>query len=481
MTNSRNEPENWASLSPKEKTATILELAKYNFYFFHCLLASEGIEAVEGEFKTGKHIEESCYRLQNTPRSATLAFRGASKSVTLRSFMMWQLYRANRPFEEYSYFSYKQGLAEYHTKKTKTYIANCSCFAGFKSLTDAESILRYQTPAGGIWECSPEGILAFKRGLHKDGVALDDILTDTRTRLDLSQIEKVGRIFHNEVVRIPKKGAWMHLVGTPQDTSDLFYQLKDNPRYCFAEYPAEKTINGKRIATWPEVYDLEELDKIKSDGTDRSYQKEMLLLPVRSEDSYFTREEIEELIDPNLKNLKPGGKPKDYGLEGVEVYGAMDLGKKRHPSHLAVFTKRPVGGGWRYEQIVSRWFDSVQYIDQLEWAKAAVESFGMIRLKYDNTRAEFEALDEMKEVPRQMEAVTMTKAGNFAAASALDRVVNRKEIRFLPDDRQLRQICVVDNDLKAPETSEGHGDAFFSCALAIQAATEETPKMSIIF
>ena len=466
--------------------ATIEERARKSFPVFHLLLASQGIRAVEGDFQTGDHIEEFCRRLQNNPETVTMAFRNASKSVTLRSFIMWQLFRSERAYEEISYFSYKQDFAGYHLNKAKRYIEHCDCFKEFKSLTEAESILRYETPAGNTWECYPEGILAFKRGLHRDGVVLDDILRDATVSLDLSQIEKITRIVREEVLSIPKKGGWLHLAGTPQDETDIFGQLKHEPTFDYAEYPAEITRNGERIATWPEVFPIEELDKRKSKVGGRAYQKEYLLIPVRSTKAYFTREDIETLIDPDLKNLKPGGKQKDYGLEDVEVYGGMDLGKKRHPSHLTLFAKRegkdkdgnPVN---RYEQIVSRWFDGVQYIDQLAWAKAATESFGVIRLKYDNTRAEFEALDEMKEVPRAMEAVTMTRAGNFQAASALSRVVEKGEIRFLDDDRQLRQICIVDNDLKAPETAEGHGDAFFSNSLAIQAATEETPKMSIIF
>ena len=481
MTNSRNEPGSWASLSPKEKTETILELAKYNFYLFHCLLASEGIKAVEGDFQTGEHIKDFCNRLQNNLQTATEAFRNASKSVTLRSFILWTLYKSERAYEEYSYFSYRQDFGGYHLSKAKKYLENCRCFQGYKSLTDAESILRYKTPTGGVWECYPEGITAFKRGLHRDGVMLDDILRDPTSRLDLSQIEKISKIVREEVLSIPKKGGWIHLAGTPQDETDIFGELAKNDEFDYAEYPAERNINGERIATWPEVFDLKTLDSRKAKIGAKAYAKEYLLQPVRSADSYFNREEIEALTDYELKNHKPGGTPSDYGLEGVEVYAGLDLGKKRHPSHLSVWAKREAGDSWRYEQVCSRWFDQVDYIRQLAWVKQAIESFGIIRLRYDNTRAEFESLDEMGEIPREMEPVVMTRAGNFQAAAALDRVVSSGTARFINDERQLRQLCIVDNDLKAPETVDGHADCFFSGALAIQAATEEQTPMSIIF
>jgi len=47
-------------------------------------------------------------------------------------------------------------------------------------------------------------------------------------------------------------------------------------------------------------------------------------------------------------------------------------------------------------------------------------------------------------------------------------------LRLLKDERQTQQIISVNNDLKAPVTPMGHGDAFFSIAMAVQAAWETT-------
>jgi hypothetical protein len=62
-------------------------------------------------------------------------------------------------------------------------------------------------------------------------------------------------------------------------------------------------------------------------------------------------------------------------------------------------------------------------------------------------------------------------------ATELDKAITNKQIELLDDDRQRRQILTVDCDLQAPETSEGHGDAFFSLCLAILAWTEGEPKI----
>ena len=43
---------------------------------------------------------------------------------------------------------------------------------------------------------------------------------------------------------------------------------------------------------------------------------------------------------------------------------------------------------------------------------------------------------------------------------------------MIKDERQKQQILSVSNELKAPDTPLGHGDAFFSIAMALQAAHE---------
>ena len=159
-----------------------------DFYQFHTRIAAVGIRAVEGGFETGWHIKDICERLQNNLATATEAFRESSKSVTIRSYLMFLLYNCDQSFAEYSYFSYKKDLAGYHLHKAKNYIKFCPFFNEFESISDADTILKYRTPKGNIWECQPEGILAFKRGIHRDGLFLDDILKDPLLKLDLGII-----------------------------------------------------------------------------------------------------------------------------------------------------------------------------------------------------------------------------------------------------------------------------------------------------
>lgn len=521
------------ALAPAQEL--ISRKAKADFVYFHKHIASIGISRVERGFKWGWHIGDLCNRLQRFQYTSTEAARMFSKSVTIRSYMMWQLFKVAKGFTEWDYFSYIQTLAGIHIKKIKQYIDACpEYFERYQSLSDAETLMRYKAPNGGQFECKPQGILGFKRGIHDDGLILDDILRDPTHALELTVIEKITRIFQEEIISIPRELAPMHLVGTSQDASDIFHILRDNLEFDTAQYPAEVMRDGKMVAMWPEVFPLKRLEKVKSKmQRKRVYDKEYLLMPVRMGESFFMPDEL--LVQG--KSLKPGRTPLDYGIAQYDVVAGADIGKKRHPSHLSVLMVIPleqpeeeegpvkrelipleesddlyayigdpkgrmraglykrhpednmpddyivskVGKKYRLKQILSKWFDHEDYTEQLEYFKLAIRSFGISKMIIDNTRAEFDALDELGMVPREIELATMTARRNREMASILDQAVNSQSIEFVEDDRQVNQICVVDNNLKAPETELGHGDSFFANALAVQAAEQGQPEPGMVF
>ena len=57
-------------------------------------------------------------------------------------------------------------------------------------------------------------------------------------------------------------------------------------------------------------------------------------------------------------------------------------------------------------------------------------------------------------------------------AQIFEQYVHDKRVKLLKNERQTQQILSVNNELKAPDTPMGHGDAFFSIAMALQAAHE---------
>ena len=124
--------------------------------------------------------------------------------------------------------------------------------------------------------------------------------------------------------------------------------------------------------------------------------------------------------------------------------------------------------------------DGWDYTKQLEVCQWFAENYNMQTLNYDDTRAEFEGFKERGELPSEMNGIVFTLKKKFEMAAKFEKRVRDKKIVLLPDDRQRRQILNVDNDLKSMETSEGHGDSFWSNAMAMDAAEASMVNIRIL-
>jgi len=146
--------------------------------------------------------------------------------------------------------------------------------------------------------------------------------------------------------------------------------------------------------------------------------------------------------------------------------GGFDIGKKAHPSHLVVLEYNPETR--KYVQVHGKWMDNWNYVDQLDYLQQICDVFDLYVLYYDNTRGEFESFGEAGDLPAPMEPVVFSLKSKFSMATNLDKALSNEEIVFLPETRQRSQILMVNNDLQAPETAEGHGDSFFSMCMALK-------------
>jgi len=436
----------------------------------------DSLELIDGRFVPGRHIDQWCTRLQERQKTGTISARKHSKSTTFYGFVAWQLFRMlyapEAPtFEELLYMSYSTDLSQYHLKKVKRYVEANPWFKPLVSLTDAESILHYRTPeVAGTSErrevlIEPAGVMTFKRGRHPHGVLCDDILRDPEVRLDLTQIEKITRIFLEEIVSMPQEGGFLHIAGTPQDKEDLFKALKEMESFDVAEYPAVIDFERQEVL-WPEMFPYERLIEIRDKEVGKkAFLKEYQCRPVREVSSYFEEAELDTVIDSSLQPLEIG-----MATPGAAYVIGLDLGKKTHPSHLAFFEDT----GTELVQRLSRWFDRTDYTEQVEVVKALDALYTLSGFCYDDTRAELEGFKERRELPRCALGVPMTAKAKFECAAMFGRRVRQKTIRLLPDPRQRRQLLSVDDNLDAPDTAEGHGDSFFSIMLACKAAELQT-------
>ena len=149
-------------------------------------------------------------------------------------------------------------------------------------------------------------------------------------------------------------------------------------------------------------------------------------------------------------------------LDGTwEVIG---FGKKRHPSHLVLF--RQVGS--KFEQIHQSWLDGWSFSDQIEYLNEVAKNFKITKGYIDNTRGELED----RGLDRAWYPMHFTSKSKNTMAQIFEQYDHSNSLSLIKDERQRQQILSVNNELKAPETPLGHGDAFFSIAMALQAAYE---------
>ena len=417
------------------------------------------VKQVDGKFVPGDHLLDMATMLQVYSKTSFVAPRFHIKTTLMLGYIAWKLYRLEREYNEWLFLGYRKDLAAYHLKRLKRYIRAIPEFIVYEDLTHADSILHYKYK-GREFICEPEGVFTANRGRHPNGMIVDDILKDPETKLDISQLKKIEQLFLEEFEQMPKEEC--HVVGTPQDKNDIFAKLEKMPTYyCMRWKAVENWKTGKTL--WPEMYDMAYMHQKKLDIGDKAFNKEYQCAPVRGEDMYFTDTEIDYIVYPRLRNRSIYEEPKLHEY----CYGGLDIGKKRHPSHLCIFGKDRFG---RLVQLVSYWMDGTDYKDQVKVCNEICENFKVHRLYYDDTRAELEGFRECGELAPQMKGITFGNKNKHAMATGFEKKVKNNAVLLLDDSRQTRQILNCDNDLKSMETDEGHGDSFWSVAMAINAA-----------
>lgn len=444
-----------------------------SFLIFFFKWFATAVRRVEGKFRPGKHLIEWCSAIQANPKTLLVSARKHLKTTVALGYVAWMMWKAlyheKRPYDEWLFMAYKEDLAEYQLKRLNRYIeALPELFGDAQKLTDAETILRYGYQ-GREFICEPAGILAFKRGRAPRGLICDDILKDPQNpKMSIGMLEMIERIFLEEVESLSKEE--LHIFGTPQDESDIFSKIEAKQEYWHGRYDAMQN-EAKRIALWPEEWPFERLEAKRLSIGEKAFNKEYRCRPVRSEDCFLKPGDLDAIIYGRLKNYSCEKPP----ILREMTFAGFDIGKKSHPSHLCILAEsrrgfRKDSGNFenRLVQVHSKWMDGWSYNDQLDYLQFAINKFKVAKLFYDNTRGEFEAYQERGELPPEMEPFIFSRSSKGEIATKLDEKITNKTLWLVNDQRQRRQLLSVDNDYQAVQTAEGHGDCFFSLALAIK-------------
>ena len=278
----------------------------------------------------------------------------------------------------------------------------------------------------------------------------------------MGQITKVEDHFMTESLFIPLKGVPVIVLGTPMMPGDILSKLQEDSRFKSRVLPALDPVPGRRVLM-PELYNEEWLLE-QQKARPKSFASEFMLIPHFSTESYFEAEDLEKCESSTLINC-------DATIpftceEDDQFFAGFDVGKKRHPSHLVIFRRR----GDTIEQVHSSFLDGWNYSDQIDYLNKVSENFDLNKGYVDNTRGELEERG-LDNIWKPM--IFSTRSKN-TMAQIFETYLHSGNLHLIKDERQKQQILSVNNELKAPETPLGHGDAFFSIAMALSAAYETT-------
>jgi len=278
--------------------------------------------------------------------------------------------------------------------------------------------------------------------------------------LNIGQVTKVEDHFLTESMFIPLKGTPIIVLGTPMMPGDLLDKLKEDDRFFTRVLPALDPVPGRRVLM-PELYSEDWLLQ-QQRARPKSFASEFMLQPHFTTESYFEETDISKCEDEGLKNYS--AYRKYHKAENARLYAGFDVGKKRHPSHLVIFKKE----GEYVTQIHQSWLDGWNYTAQIEYLNEIVENFDIEKGYIDNTRGELED----RGLDSTWWPMTFTQKSKNTMAQVFEEKVHSGHLKLFRDARQTNQILSVNNELKAPETPQGHGDAFFSISMALMALHE---------
>tara|TARA_R110000765_G_scaffold238530_1_gene341230 strand:+ start:47 stop:1690 length:1644 start_codon:yes stop_codon:yes gene_type:complete len=415
------------------------------------------------------HVQFLCEELEATVNEGSnytaVLPRAHFKSTILgHAFAVWLLLKAKTD-TRVLYLSYSDTMAKYHMSEINKEVARNPKISKWirNEVPKADYTFRYRHANGSSLEIEHGGLFSFKRGMHVNGALIaDDILKDPENPLNLSQINKIEEHFMTESMFIPNKGVPVVVMGTPMLPGDILAKLETDSRFKYRKLPAFDPVPGRRVLM-PELYSEEWLLE-QQKAKPKSFASEFLLKPFLSQESYFSEDDIAKVLDYTLRSY-PANHKHEFP-EADRIYAGFDVGKKRHPSHLVIFKK----SGDNIEQIHQTWLDGWDYTAQIEFLNEVAQNFNLTKGYIDNTRGELED----RGLDAKWWPMHFTVKSKMTMAQIFETYVHEGNTKLLADERQTSQILSVNNELKAPETPMGHGDAFFSIAMALQACYESS-------
>ena len=344
----------------EELNSVISYIANLSLKEFGNQIASQSIVDDRG-FIGGKYIDDCLDRLESNHKLIEITARDHFKSTRLYFYIMWQIMTSKEDLE-IQYFSFNATMSAYHTEKLQGFISNNFWFqyleqagALINNSPNAKTFIDYTNPFNAKITINSQAVKGFTRGIHCNVLILDDVFPDIQARhkSDPTEVLNVNHIVRASLLSMVKDGGKIIVVGTPQTPSDFFYDEALKDQFKITSQPAIVNDKNKQVL-WEEWMDYEELMKRKEALGERLFNQEYMASPAYVENSFIKPEYLQRAIRVKQVN--------DYTGD-ANVYAGYDIGKKTHPSHIAIF--KEVKGV--YTQLASYWMDKWDYTKQIEF------------------------------------------------------------------------------------------------------------------
>jgi len=275
-----------------------------------------------GRFLIGDHHLEWDELIIQHPRLCILAARNHGKTYFVDfAYPIWQI--INNPRKSGFIFSSTQDQAE-------------RILGDIREEIESNPKLQYLIPEIKLkWgsrhiRCSnghriyARGFGTKVRGAHPDWIVVDDGLND-ETAYSETVRRKQNDYFKAAITNMINPGGQIIVIGTPLHQSDLYSELKDNPEYHYAEYPAESN-PGKpdNKILWPDRFPASRLKSVKKEIGSIMYTREFLCSPIADEMSLFPLH-LFQGTDVERYNLTLGMPLEFWQEAGVTPYMGVDF------------------------------------------------------------------------------------------------------------------------------------------------------------
>jgi len=464
----------------------------YNsFFLFLEKIFSYAVINRDEQWISGDYIKTCADFLQENRRTMYVGPRGHFKSFRFYAYIMWILWKnkVDKKNISIAYISFNSDLAALHIGHIKDLI-----YKSFLPTLGLEDLDKTATSkARYVWkdedkiletlpiiEIRSYGAMGGIRGLHPNYIFIDDPYQDEtkdkKTAAEPATVRKINEVFNTKIIPMPKENDEIHIIGTPQSWSDLWFQekrygkkdLSETEKFMIKIEPAYLEYDELRnpIKTlWPELFPLKILLQRQDMQGPSEFRQEYLCEPRVSTDSYFEKDRIEKSIDfgreAGLINYDIHKDEPENRYPGMIVAG-YDPGKSKHPAHFAVFSYVDD----KLIQLHSKWFDGWDYAytsdhkpSQLKYIADAIEFFGIHKIYTDNTNGVMTTTIEGGKI-RGMVECKITRQMKHSIALELGRVLGKPQMKLLDDLRQRDSLLAVQTNLDIMETKTSHGEAF---------------------